>query len=63
MCLEAGAHNLLRGVYVKVCRTLLQGCVRLRHDLLKWAIAVHGSYKSKFSIFYQPLFIYFILDW
>ena len=24
---------MLRGVYVKVCRTLLQGCVRLRRDI------------------------------
>ena len=25
--------ELLQGVYVKVCRTLLQGCMRLRHDI------------------------------
>ena len=24
---------LLRGMYVKVCRMLLQGCMRLRHDI------------------------------
>ena len=33
MHLEAGAHNLLQGTYVNVCRMLLQDCVRLGHDI------------------------------